>query len=90
MEETLTLINVLTLISDYLKLWRLKLSMVKTTATPFHLNIRETGRKLTLHLNGTPLPHRSAHAYLGEKLGKSLTKKTYKQHVEAFRAKLSA
>ena len=41
----------------YLKTLRLKLSVAKTTSTAFHLNTKEARHKLTVNVNGSPLPH---------------------------------
>ena len=83
--------NVLTsdmeLIADYLQTWRLKLSVAKTTVTPFHLNTKEANRELTVLHNGERLPNNPHPTYLGVKLDRQLT---YRQHLEALRAKVSA
>ena len=78
MNETLT--NDLAVISHYVKLWRLKLIMAKTTAILLHRNNKDAVRKLSVHLNGTPLPHSPAPTYFNVKLDWQLT---YKQHVES-------
>ena len=75
------------LITEYLRTWILKLSLAKTTITPFHPNNRESKRQLSVHLDGTPLPHRSSDTYVGMKLDRQLT---YKQHTDALRAKLTS
>ena len=72
---------------EYFKLWRLKISATKTTVTPFHFNNRESGRQLSVFLDGNLLPHKSCPTYLGVKLYRSLT---YKHHTEALHAKLTA
>ena len=75
------------LIAGYLKTWRLKLSVAKTTSTAFHLNTKEARRKLTVNVNGSPLPHNPTPTYLGVKLDRQLT---YKQHLDSLRAKVSS
>ena len=55
----------MTQIAAYLKTWRLKLSMAKTTATAFHLNTKEANRQLIITLDGTPLPYKTTPTYLG-------------------------
>ena len=84
-EETLT--SDMALIAGYLKTWRLKLSVAKTTSTAFHLNTKEARRKLTVNVNGSPLPHNPTPTYLGVKLDRQLT---YKQHLDSLRAKVSS
>ena len=65
-ENTLT--ADMSLIAKYLRTWRLKLSMAKTTATAFHLNTKEANRQLTITLDGTPLSYNATPTYLGVKL----------------------
>ena len=84
-EETLT--SDMALIAGYLKIWRLKLSVAKTTSTAFHLNTKEARRKLTVNVNGSPLPHNPTPTYLGVKLDRQLT---YKHHLDSLRAKVSS
>ena len=45
------------LLADYLKMWRLKLSVAKTTASAFHLNTKEANRHISVVHDGTPLPN---------------------------------
>ena len=84
-ENTLT--ADMSLIAKYLRTWRLKLSMAKTTATAFHLNTKEANRQLTITLDGTPLPYNATPTYLGVKLDRQLT---YKEHLKSIRAKVSS
>ena len=84
-ENTLT--ADMSLIAKYLRTWRLKLSMAKTTATAFHLNTKEANRQLTITLDGTPLSYNATPTYLGVKLDRQLT---YKEHLKSIRAKVSS
>ena len=77
----------ITTIADYLKLWRLKLSMAKTTATAFHLSTKHANRQLTVLLGDSILPYSASPIYLGVKLDRQLT---YRQHLESLRAKTSS
>ena len=76
-------------VAKYFNLWRLKISATKTTATPFYLNKRESGRQLSVFLDGRPNPiyPKSCHMYLDVKLDKQLT---YKHYTKALHAKLTA
>ena len=84
-KETLT--SDMSQIAGYLKTWRLKLSVAKTSSTAFHLNTKEARRQLTVNVNGSPLPHNPTPTYLGVKLDRQLT---YRQHLESLRAKVSS
>ena len=75
------------LIAEYLKTWRLKLNTAKTTSTAFHLNTKEARRKLSVNLNGSPLPQNPTPTYLGVQLDRQLT---FKQHLESLHAKVSS
>ncbi len=77
----------MTQLATYLRSWRLKLSKAKTTVTAFHLNIKEAKHQLTINLDGTPLPYSAPPTYLGVKLDRQLT---YKEHLKALCAKVSA
>ena len=70
----------------YLRTWRFKLSLAKTTITPFHLNNKESKRQLSTYLDETPLPHNPFSTYLGVKLDRQLT---YKPLTDALRTKLT-
>ena len=84
-EEVLT--SDIAAISEYLKLWRLKLSMAKTTATAFHLANKDANRQLKVSLGGSLLPYNPSPTYLRVKLDRQLT---YKQHLESMCAKASS
>ena len=49
----------------YLSAWRLRLSTAKTTCTAFHLNNRESSRKLAVIVNSTTIPYTQSPTYLG-------------------------
>ena len=76
----------MTTLSAYLQTWRLKLSNTKTATAAFHLNNRETKRKLNVYNNGNLLPPCPVPTYLGVKLDRLLT---FRHHFEALRKKLS-
>ena len=69
-EEALIADTILT--TEYLRTWKLKLSLVKAAITPFHLNNRESKRQLSVYLDGFPLPHNPSPTYLGVKLDRQL------------------
>ncbi len=77
----------MTQLATYLRSWRLKLSKAKTTVTAFHLNTKEAKHQLTINLDGTPLPYSATPTYFGVKLDRQLT---YKEHLKALCAKVSA
>ena len=74
-------------LSSYLQTCRLKLSHTKTVTAAFHLNSRETKRKLKVYNNGRLLPFCPTPTYLGVKLDRSLT---FRHHLVALRKKLSS
>ena len=74
-------------IAKYFRIWRLKISMSKTTVTAFHLNTKEANRQLSVILDGTPLPYNATPTYLGVKLDRQLT---YKEQLKAISAKVSS
>jgi len=73
-------------IAEYLSAWRLRLSTAKTTCTAFHLNNRESSRKLAVTVNGT-IPYTQNPAYLGVTLDRQLT---FRQHLEGLCCKVKA
>ena len=66
---------------------RLRLNEAKTTTTPFHLNTKEAGKEIVVHVNGNTLPPCANPRYLGVTLDRSLS---FKQHVSNICAKVSA
>ena len=71
----------------YLQTWRLKLSHTKTVTAAFHLNNRETKRKLKVYNNDRLLPFCPTPTYLVVKLDTSLM---FRHHLVALRKKLSS
>ena len=55
----------MTTLSTYLRDWRLKLSVTKTTLCVFHLNNREASRELNVMVNNKRLQSHTAPSYLG-------------------------
>ena len=84
-EETLT--QDMSIVSSWLKQWRLKLSEAKTVSSTFHLNNREAKRELNVNISGRRLTCHRTPTYLGVKLDRTLT---YREHVTALRGKVMA
>ena len=82
-----TLSQDMSTLSGYLQTWRLKLSHTKTMTAAFHLNNRETKRKLKVYNNNRLLPFCPTPTYLGVKLDRLLT---FRHHLVALRKKLSS
>ena len=57
----------------FFRRWRLRLSEAKTTTTPFHLNTKEAGKELVVHVNGNTLPPCANPRYLGVTLDRTLS-----------------
>ena len=74
-------------IAEYLYAWRLRLSTAKTTCTAFHLNNRESSRKLAVTVNGATIPYTQTPTYLGVTPDRQLT---FKQHWEGLCGKVRA
>jgi len=74
-------------IAEYLSAWRLRLSTAKTTCTAFHLNNRESSRKLAVTVNGATIPYTQTPTYLGVTPDRQLT---FKQHWEGLCGKVRA
>ena len=83
MEDTLS--QIMTTLSPYLQILRLKLSNTKTVTAAFH-NSRDAKRELNVYNNGNLLPPCPVPTYLWVKLDRSLT---FRHHLEALREKLS-
>jgi len=60
-------------IAEYLSSWRLRLSTAKTKCAAFHLNNRESSRKLAVTVNGTTIPFTQTPTYVGVTLDRQLT-----------------
>ena len=84
-EETLT--QDMSILSDWLKQWRLKLSEAKTVSATFHLTNREAKRELNVNISGRRLTCQRTPTYLGVKLDRTLT---YRDHLTALRGKVMA
>ena len=84
-EETLT--QDMSILSSWLRQWRLKLSEAKTVSSTFHLNNREAKRELNVNISGRRLTCHRTPTYLGVKLDRTLT---YREHLTALRGKVMA
>ena len=84
-EETLT--QDMSILSSWLKQWRLKLSEAKTVSSTFHLNNREAKGELNVNISGRRLTCHRTPTYLGVKLDRTLT---YRAHLTALRVKVMA
>ena len=84
-EETLT--HDMSILSYWLKQWRLKLSEAKTVSSTFHLNNREAKGELNVNICGRRLTCHRTPTYLGVKLDRTLT---YNEHLTALRGKFMA
>ena len=82
-----TLSQDMSILSTWLKQWRLKLSEAKTVSATFHLNNREAKRELNVNINGRRLTCQRTPTYLGVKLDRTLT---YRDHLTALRGKVMA
>ena len=82
-----TLSQGMSTLSEYLQIWRLKLSHTKTVTAAFHLNNRESKRELKFNNNDRLLPFCPTPTYFGVKLDRSLT---FRHHLVALRKKLSS
>ena len=74
------------ILADYLRKWRLQLSMGKTLAAAYHLCNKEAKRELSVSVDNHHLEHQLAPKYLGVRLDRTLS---YKQHLEDVRAKMT-
>ena len=75
------------ILADYLRKWRLQLSMAKTLAAAYHLCNKEAKRELSVSVDNHLLEHQQAPKYLGVRLDRTLS---YKQHLEDVRAKITS
>ena len=75
----------MSILSTWLKQWRLKLSEAKTVSATFHLNTRDTKRELNVNISGRRLTCQRTPTYLGVKLDRTLT---YCDHLTALRGKV--
>ena len=86
-EETLS--QDMSILSTWLKQWRLKLSEAKPVSAMFHLNNREAKREFNVNISGTGrrLTCQITPTYLGVKLDRT---PTYREHLTALRSKATA
>ena len=77
MEEDLN--KDMTILVDYLRKWRLQLSIGNTVLAAYHLNNRETKRHLDVFVDNKRLVFQQAPKYLGVRLDRMLN---FKQHLE--------
>ena len=61
----------MTIVSEYLQTWKLKLSITKMVSAAFHLNNKEAKRELKVNLNNEILPFCSEPKDLGVTLDRS-------------------
>ena len=76
----------ITILSEYLQTWWLKLSDAKTVMASFHLHNQEAKHELKVKNNGKILPFCPVLIYLDVKLDRVLT---YRHHLEALCKKVS-
>ena len=69
----------MTILVDYLRKWRLQLSIGKTVSAAYHLNNREAKRELDVFVDNKSLVFQQAPKYLGVRLYRMLN---FKQHLE--------
>ena len=69
----------MTILVDYLRKWRLRLSIGKTVSAAYHLNNREAKRELDVFVDNKRLVFQQAPKYLGVRLDRMLN---YKHHLE--------
>ena len=77
----------LSVMTNYVKSWRLKLNLSKTEVSAFHLNNQMVSRSLNNKLNNVSLNHNFNSKMLGITLNRSLT---YRAHLEQKIQKLSS
>ena len=85
MEEGLN--NDMTILVDYLRKWRLQLSIGKTISAAYHLNNREAKRELDVFVDNKRLVFQQAPKYLGVRLDRMLN---FKQHLEEVAGKVTS
>ena len=73
-------------VSEYLQIWKLKLSTTKTVPAVFHLNNKEGKRELNINHNSETLPFCSKSKCLDVTLDRSLT---YRRHFVALLRRLA-
>ena len=77
----------MTILVDYLRKWRLQLSIGKTVSAAYHLNNREAKRELDVFVDNKRLVFRQAPKYFGVRLDRMLN---FKQHLEEVAGKVTS
>ena len=76
----------MTILVDYLRKWRLQLSLGKTVSAAYHLNNKEAKRELDVFVDNKRLVCQQAPKYLGERLDRMLS---FKHHLEEVAGKVT-
>ena len=77
----------MTILVDYLRKWRLQLSIGKTVSAAYHINNREAKRELEVFVDNKRLVFQQAPKYLGVRLDRMLN---FKQHLEEVAGKVTS
>ena len=77
----------MTILVEYLRKWRLQLSIGKTVSVAYHLNNREAKRELDVFVDNKRLVFQQAPKYLGVRLDRMLN---FKQHLEEVAGKVTS
>ena len=77
----------MTILVDYLRKWRLQLSIGKTVSAAYHLDNREAKRELDVFVDNRRLVSQQATKYLGVRLDRMLN---FKQHLEEVSGKITS
>ena len=77
----------MTILVDYLRKWRLQLSVGKTASAAYHLNNREAKRELDVFVDNKCLVFQQAPKYLGLRLDRMLN---FKQQLEKVTGKVTS
>ena len=85
MEERLN--KDMTILVDYLRKWRLQLSIGKTVSVAYHLNNREAKRELDVFVDNKRLVFQQVPKYLGVRLGRMLN---FMQNLEKVAGKVTS
>ena len=77
----------ITILVEYLRKWRIQLSVGKTVSAAYHLNNREAKRELNVFADSKRLVFQQAPKYLGVRLDRMLN---FKQHLEEVARKVKS
>ena len=77
----------MTILVDYLRKWRLQLSIGKTVSVAYHLNNRDAKRELDVFVDNKRLVFQQAPKYLGVRLDRMLN---FKQNLEKVAGKVTS